>query len=146
MNEGTDLGTELAVDFDGDLPPSVDEAALRRMNVAVRVLDEGVRVPGTDFRVGIDPVLGVVPGGGDLLAGGLSLYVIAEAARQGVPVTTLARMLANLGIDLLGGSLPVVGVVFDAVWKANKRNLALALERLAVDASDGVEPITVDID
>lgn len=119
--------------FDGELPESVDPAAVRRMRAVARLLDESVRVPGTRFRVGLDPIVGLLPGAGDALTGVLSLYVVAEAARLGVTYTTLLRMLANVGVDVVGGSVPVLGDLFDAVWKANVRNVELALADLAAN-------------
>lgn len=117
--------------FDGELPESVDRAAVRRMQAVARLLDESVRLPGTRFRVGLDPIVGLLPGAGDALTGALSLYVVVEAARLGVTYTTLVRMLANVGVDVVGGSIPVLGDLFDAVWKANVRNVDLALADLA---------------
>jgi hypothetical protein len=120
--------------YGGEIPPGVDEAAVERMRTVARVFDDLVRVPGTDFRVGIDPVLGAIPVVGDALSVGLSLYVVLESARLGVSFTTLLRMLANVTIDTVGGSIPVVGALFDTVWKANKRNLELAIEDLVAEA------------
>jgi hypothetical protein len=132
--------------FEGtdELPPSVDEAAVRRMRLVARGLDELVRVPGTDYRVGLDPLLGVIPGAGDVVAGAVSLYVVAESARLGVSYGTLLRMLANVAVDVAGGSVPYVGVLFDAVWKANEWNVELALEDLAGRADGEVVEITVE--
>jgi len=94
-------------------------------------------VPGTDARIGIDPVLGILPGAGDAVAAGLSLYVVVESARLGVSFGTLVRMLATIAADVALGSIPVVGPVLDALFKANARNLELALSDLAV--ADGGE-------
>lgn len=102
-----------------------EERALRRARKVSKLLDESVRVPGTDFKVGLDPVLGVLPGAGDVAATAISLYVIGEAARAGVPPAVLARMLFNVGLDAAGGSVPVAGTAFDVIWKANKRNVEL---------------------
>jgi hypothetical protein len=102
-----------------------ERAALRRARRASRLLDESVRVPGTEFRVGLDPILSVIPGGGDAVAAALSLYVVGEAARAGVPTPVLLRMLANVGVDAVGGSVPVAGTAFDVLWKANERNVKL---------------------
>lgn len=115
------------------LPDSVDRAAVGRMRLAARLLDDSIRVPGTRFRVGIDPLLGLVPGAGDALTGALSLYVVVEAARLGVSYATLVRMLANVAVDVAGGSVPLLGDVFDAAWKANVRNVELALADLSSD-------------
>ncbi len=125
-----DISAELE-GIDGELPNSVDEGALERMRVVAHTLDEGVRVPLTDFRVGIDPIVGILPGAGDTAAAVVSLYIVAEAARMGVSQSTLLRMVANVGVDAVGGSVPILGVLFDSIWKANKWNLRLALEDLA---------------
>jgi hypothetical protein len=115
---------------DGEAAPGTprEERALRRVRAAGRVLDDAVRVPGTDFRVGLDPLLGALPGAGDAVAAGLSMYPVVEAYRLGASRRTLARMFALVAIDAAGGSVPVLGVVFDALWKANEWN-ARTLER-----------------
>jgi hypothetical protein len=97
---------------------SPNGAALRRMETVA--LDESVRIPGTNASVGIDPILGVVPAAGDLVSAGISPYIIAEAANLGGSRTTLLRMIATIGIDVVGGSIPYVGTLFDAFWKANR--------------------------
>lgn len=135
-------------EFDGELPETVDEAAIRRMQAVALILDDGVRVPGTNFRIGIDPIVGVVPGAGDTVAAAVSLYIVLESARLGVSHTTLVRMLGNIAVDTAGGSVPVLGVLFDAVWKANRRNLKLALRDLtaATDARQGRDSTTVEVE
>lgn len=128
--------SEFLTEFDDSieqLPKSVDRAAVKRMQFVAHVLDEGIRVPGIDYRIGVDPLVGVLPGAGDVLTGGLSMYIVLEAARLGVSYTTLLKMIANVSVDVTGGSIPVAGSVFDAVWKANKRNFELALEDLTTD-------------
>lgn len=104
---------------------------MTRMRTIAYVLDESIPIPGTPFRVGIDPLIGVLPVSGDLVGAGLSLYLVAEAGRLGVSTPTLARMLANVSVDLLIGSIPVIGTLFDASWKANKRNYELAVADLS---------------
>lgn len=101
---------------------------LRRVQLVATVLDDAVRIPGTSFRVGLDPVVGLVPGLGDLLGGVASLYIILEAGRAGAPASVLLRMAANVGIDTVVGSIPVLGDLFDFGWKSNTRNARL-LER-----------------
>ncbi|EMA66268.1 DUF4112 domain-containing protein [Halorubrum kocurii] len=126
--------SELLTEFDeriARLPESVDRAAIERMRFAAYVLDEGVRVPGTNYRIGVDPLLGVLPGAGDVVTGGFSLYIVLEAARLGVSYATLLRMIANVAVDVVAGTVPVAGDIFDAVWKANKRNFELVLNDLA---------------
>jgi len=141
-----DFSSELE-ELRDDLPAAVDEAAIERMRVVAHALDEGVRVPGTDFKIGLDPIVGILPGAGDTAAAVVSLYLVAESARIGVSRSTLARMLANVGIDAVIGSVPLLGVIFDAFWKANKWNLKLALTDLAEASDDSTdEPESVLID
>ncbi|WP_408957518.1 DUF4112 domain-containing protein [Natrinema sp. 74] len=146
----TDTTSNIASEFeeiDGELPDSVDEGTIERMRIVAHTLDEGIRVPLTDFRIGIDPIVGILPGAGDTAAAIVSLYIVAEAARMGVSRSALLRMVANVGIDAVGGSVPVLGVLFDSFWKANKWNLRLALEDLAEDGDEtetGPDVVTVD--
>jgi len=98
---------------------------LQRIKMLSHWLDDAVAIPGTSYRVGLDPVLGLLPGGGDLVSSGFSAYLVFEAARFGLPRTTLTRMVFNLLVDTLLGAVPVVGDVFDVAWKANSKNLAL---------------------
>lgn len=138
-NQRDSPATRRTGDFDpppGDEPnrpdrAPIDEPAMTRMRTIAYVLDESIPIPGTPFRVGIDPLIGVLPVSGDLVGAGLSLYLVAEAGRLGVSTSTLARMLANVSVDLLIGSIPVIGTLFDATWKANKRNYKLALDDLS---------------
>jgi hypothetical protein len=147
MSENTPIARRSRIDeYVDDLPADVDEAAVARMRAVARLLDESVRVPGTDYRIGVDPLLGVVPGAGDGLSGALSLYIIVEAAQQGVSTWTVLRMLGNVAVDVGVGSLPLVGDLFDVAWKANKRNLELALADLAAGRSGGTDRGDDEID
>jgi len=89
------------------------------------LLDEAFRIPGTSIRFGIDGIIGLVPGLGDILAGILSLLIPLAAWIRGVPYITLVRMLTNVSIGLLVGTIPILGDAFDIFWKANRRNYAL---------------------
>jgi hypothetical protein len=97
----------------------------RRLRWLAWAMDSAFEVPGTRWRIGWDAIIGLAPGVGDAVTSAVSLYIVYEAARLGVPKWTLARMLANVGIDFVLGSLPLVGDVFDAAWKANQKNLRL---------------------
>jgi hypothetical protein len=99
--------------------------ALQRVRTLSRLLDNAIPIPGTRFRLGLDPVLGLLPGAGDFVGAALSVYMVIEAARFGLPRKTLVQMVTNLVLDSVGGSVPVLGDLFDATWKANSRNLAL---------------------
>ena len=94
------------------------------------LLDDSIPIPGTRFRIGVESIIGLIPGAGDLAGGAFSLYILLQAARMGVPRPLLVRMGTNLVIDVVVGAVPVLGDLFDAGFKANLRNLAL-LERHA---------------
>ena len=89
------------------------------------VLDEAFVVPGTGIRFGLDGIIGLIPGLGDVLAGILSLVIPLVAWVRGVPYITLVRMLTNVSIGLLIGTIPILGDAFDIFWKANRRNYRL---------------------
>jgi hypothetical protein len=95
-------------------------------------LDSAIVVPGTRFRIGLDALIGLIPGLGDLLGAALSAYIIAAAARRGLPRSVLLRMTLNVGLEALVGVVPIVGDLFDAAWKANQRNVALLRQYAAV--------------
>jgi hypothetical protein len=96
------------------------------------LLDDIIRIPGTNIRFGIDPLLGLLPGGGDLAGGVLSGYIILAAARAGAPPTVLVRMAANVLLDAVAGVVPLLGDLFDAGYKANRRNAVLLEEFLTI--------------
>jgi hypothetical protein len=108
---------------------------LARARTMTRLLDSVIRVPGTRIRLGLDPLLGLIPGIGDLAGAALSGHLVLLAARLGAPRAVLMRMLANVAIDTVGGTVPVLGDLFDVGWKANTRNLALLEEHLGQPAS-----------
>jgi hypothetical protein len=108
---------------------------LARARVLTRILDSAARVPGTNFRFGLDPVIGLIPGIGDLAGAAMSSYVVILGARLGAPRTVIVRMLGNVAIDTFGGMLPVLGDLFDAGWKSNSRNLALLERHLGAPAA-----------
>lgn len=147
MSEDSSRVAEAFAQLDpADLPDSVDEAALRRMRAVAKLLDEAVTIPGTDFRVGLDPIVGAVPVVGDIASAGISLYIVAESARLGVSYTTLIKMLANVSIDAAGGSIPYVGVLFDAGWKSNSRNLLMALDDLTKRTEAERDAVEIEIE
>ena len=110
------------------------DVALRARNVRViaRLLDNAIPIPGTSWKIGLDPIIGLIPGIGDLISAVLSGYIILEAARADIPTLTLAKMLGNVGIDTLFGAVPALGDVFDAAWKSNTKNVALLERHLEV--------------
>jgi hypothetical protein len=99
------------------------ERRLKRLRALAWFLDRSI--PIGRWRIGLDPILGLLPGVGDFVGAVLSLYILYEAARLGTPAHLLARMGGNILVEALAGTIPVVGDLFDFAWQANARNLAL---------------------
>ncbi len=97
----------------------------RRLGRFAWLLDNSIRLPGLKYRIGIDAIVGLIPGFGDLFGVLLSSYLVREAARVGAPRSMLVRMALNVAVEGVIGMIPILGDVFDAVWKANQRNFAL---------------------
>jgi len=100
------------------------------------VMDDLIKIPGLNWRFGLDALVGLIPGFGDTATSLVSFYILVSAVRYRVPKITLLRMGLNIAIDYLVGSVPVVGDVFDAWWKSNQMNVALVSERATVSASE----------
>ncbi|HYZ62305.1 MAG TPA: DUF4112 domain-containing protein [Acetobacteraceae bacterium] len=111
-----------------DARPMDVAARLTRLRRMAWLLDAQFGLPGTRFRFGVNSVFGLWPVAGDVALGLVSLYLIWEAKRLGAPPALLAKMLANVAVEVAGGSVPVLGDLFDMAFKANLRNLDL-LER-----------------
>lgn len=109
----------------GPVQPDSVDSRLRRLRSLGRLLDDSILIPGTRRRIGVDALIGLVPGVGDGAGALLSTYIVVQAARLGVGRTTLLRMAGNVALEALVGVIPVFGDLFDAGWKANLRNLAL---------------------
>jgi hypothetical protein len=108
------------------------EQRLELLRRVARMLDSALPVPGTSFRFGLDPILGLIPGLGDLVSPLFTLGMLFQARDLGVPRVVQLRMIFNVAIDVLTGFVPLIGDLFDFAWKANNRNLAL-LERHAYE-------------
>ena len=100
------------------------------LDLLAHVLDDCFRIPGTQVRFGIDGLIGLVPFLGDILAGLASCIIVVAAWFRGVPYVTLARMVVNLALDVVIGTIPVLGDAFDIAWKANRRNYKLLTRHL----------------
>jgi len=111
-------------------------AAERRIALVSRILDDLVTVPGTRRRIGVEPVLGLLPGAGDLISAAVGLWLIVEATRFRLPGLVVARMVLNTVVDLVVGIVPVVGDLFDFAFKSNTRNVEL-FRRYAADPTAG---------
>lgn len=110
-----------------DLTP---RGTMERLEWLAWFTDSAVRIPGTRRTIGADGLLSLIPGVGSLLGTGMSLYVVAEALRHGVPARLLTRMGLNIAADTVLGAIPVVGFLFDMGFKANQRNLNLLRQHM----------------
>jgi hypothetical protein len=124
-------------DFIKAAAPSPD-SALRRLQTVANLLDSAFVIPGTKQRVGIDAVIGLVPGLGDVATTLLSSYIIWEARNLGISKLALTRMLANLGIHAAVGSIPILGDLFDAFFRVNQRNMRILRSQLARKSSEAL--------
>lgn len=121
---GRRRGTVFTAPVQGEVAP----AHVQRARALAKLLDNAFPIPGTGMRVGIDPLLGLIPGLGDLVGAGVSGYILVLAAQAGAPKTVLLRMLGNIATDSLLGAVPALGDLFDFGFKSNARNMKL-LER-----------------
>ena len=107
------------------------ETSSRRLAALARfaeLLDSGIRIPGTQLRFGLDPLIGLIPGVGDAAGAVLAGWILVEAIRLGASRATLVRIAGNIALDAGVGAVPLIGDIFDFAWKANVRNVTL-LER-----------------
>ncbi len=119
---------------------------LRWVDTFSRVLDTKFRIPGTDMRFGLDFILGLVPGAGDILSLGMSGTLIATMARHGASPLLVTRMLVNVVLDAFIGAIPVLGNIFDLLYKANYRNAELMREYYEEDKHRGsVWPVVIAV-
>jgi hypothetical protein len=116
------------------LPAAERARRLARIKKLAWMLDAAVRLPGTRFRFGLNSLIGLTPAAGDAAMTAVSLYIVYEAYKLGIPKAKIVRMLGNVGIEALAGSVPVLGDAFDATFKANLRNIAL------IDAHEATHP------
>lgn len=110
--------------------PTKKLARINRLRRLSKIMDNAIAIPGTKFRFGLDPILGLLPGGGDTITGGLSAYIVVEAARMGLPRDILYKMVGNILLDSFAGTIPVLGDLFDVGWKSNVKNIELLEKHL----------------
>ncbi|MDJ1168098.1 DUF4112 domain-containing protein [Roseofilum sp. BLCC_M154] len=108
---------------------------LQRLRRLSQLLDNALGIPGLNYRIGLDPIIGLIPGGGDVVSAILSAYIVLEATRFGLPKETLGRMVINILIDTLTGIVPILGDIFDLTWKANAMNMQLLEDHLQAPQS-----------
>jgi hypothetical protein len=125
MGSGISREPHVRAEEESKLPPEA-----KRIYALARLLDDRFRLPGTNLRFGFDSLIGLIPGVGDVATSAVSLYLIHEARRLGVPKWMLLRMLAHTGIDFALGAVPLVGDLFDFGYKSNLKNARLLDEHL----------------
>ncbi len=103
---------------------------LKQLRSLTHTLDNAFEIPGVGYRVGWDAIIGLIPGIGDMVMLVPSGYIVYQAYRLGAPRSTLTRMVFNIGLETLAGSVPLIGDLFDATWKSNVRNLYLLEQHL----------------
>ena len=104
---------------------------LRRIRKIAKLLDTAIGIPGTKFRIGLDPILGLIPGGGDLVGAAISAYMIYLATSFGLEKSKVTQMIKNIALETTVGFVPIVGDIFDVYFKANIRNLDILEQHLA---------------
>ncbi len=103
---------------------------LAQLDILADLMDSKFRLPGTPIRLGVDTLIGLIPGIGDTIGLGVSAYIITHAARLGAKKSIIQRMVFNVGLDWLVGLVPLLGDLFDMGWKANNRNIKLLMDYL----------------
>ena len=108
-----------------DEQKELNEEKLLRLKRLSHNLDEAFTIPGTKHKIGIDPIIGLIPVGGDLIGGVLSIYIMHAGIRMGMPRAAIVRMFTNVALEFIIGCIPIIGDLFDATWKSNQRNVKL---------------------
>jgi len=108
-----------------DEQKELNEEKLLRLKRLSHNLDEAFTIPGTKHKIGIDPIIGLIPIGGDLIGGVLSIYIMHAGIRMGMPRAAIVRMFTNVALEFIIGCIPIIGDLFDATWKSNQRNVKL---------------------
>lgn len=98
---------------------------MERLDALAHLMDSAIVIPGTNIRFGADSIVGLIPGIGDLVTAGVASLIILEARRMGAPTHVVARMIGNVALDGLVGTIPVIGDLFDVAFRANLRNMRL---------------------
>lgn len=109
---------------------------MQRLRTLGKLLDNAIGIPGTKIRIGLDPIIGLIPGGGDTAGLILSSFIVLEAAQLGASKSALRTMALNILLETIAGTVPIIGDVFDVTWKSNIRNIELLEEHLQFPRSN----------
>ncbi|MFZ1386158.1 MAG: DUF4112 domain-containing protein [Thiolinea sp.] len=121
-----------------------NEQLSKKLDNLAWLLDNSIKIPGTSWKIGLDGILGLIPGVGDLAAGGLSTYILYQAVKLKVPKAILARMTLNILLESVIGVIPVVGDLFDFIFKANQRNVDL-MRQYVLNPKDTTQQSTLAV-
>ncbi|WP_331254736.1 DUF4112 domain-containing protein [Methylobacterium currus] len=124
------------------LEGSTPEQVMARLDLLAHLLDTAILLPG-NRRIGLDAIVGLIPVIGDAITTAISSYIVWEARRLGAPRWLIARMAANVAIDGVVGAVPLIGDLFDAAFKANRRNVQLLRRHL--ERSGALKPSVIDV-
>ena len=108
----------------------INEEKLIRLKLLSKRLDNNFTIPGTKAKIGLDPIMGAIPIIGDLIGALLSTYIMYSGIKMGVPRSVVAQMATNIALDFTIGWIPIIGYIFDIIWKSNKRNVKLIEEAM----------------
>ena len=120
----------VATQFDRAMPMPDAAARLARIKRLAWLVDAAFVLPGTRVRFGLNSLIGLAPGGGDAILGLISLYIVQQAAQLGLPRHLIMRMIGNIAVEVVGGSVPILGDLFDMALKANLRNIRILEDHL----------------
>ncbi|HEY9625369.1 MAG TPA: DUF4112 domain-containing protein [Crinalium sp.] len=120
-------------------------ATLNRIRKLSRLMDTAIRIPGINFRIGLDPIIGLVPGAGDVVSTAFSAYIIYLATRFQLPGHIIQKMIFNIAFEAVIGTVPLLGDFFDAYYKSNVRNLSLLEKHLQTAEPDLEEADPLDL-
>ena len=115
--------------MDSDTEEIIEER-MGRLRLLSQRLDHSITIPGTKYKIGVDQIIRIINGGGDIFGAILSIYIMYSGIRIGVPRATVNKMFKNILLEFIVGCIPVVGDVFDIVWKSNQRNVKLIEESI----------------
>ena len=121
-----------------------NEQLSKKLDNLAWLLDDSIKIPGTSWKIGLDGILGLIPGVGDLAAGGLSTYILYQAVKLKVPKVILARMTLNILLESVLGVIPVFGDLFDFMFKANQRNVDL-MRQYVLNPKDTTQQSTLAV-
>ena len=116
----------------------INEEKLSRLKRLSEKLDDSITIPGTERKIGIDPIIGLILGGGDLIGGAISIYIMHSGIKMGVSRKILGQMFFNITLEFVIGCIPILGDLFDAIWKSNQRNVKLIENSMMSDEKNTI--------